>query len=62
MSLSNLNTWWNEWLVVINTLQERDYKGGKGKGRKNKRDLIYEQYSNTCKLGANWDEQDFNAN
>ncbi len=34
-------------------------EGGKGKGRKNKSDLICEQYTNACKLGANWDEQDF---
>ncbi len=31
----------------------------KKKGRRKKRDSVCDQYTNACKLSANWDGQDF---
>jgi len=55
--LIELNIWENEWnFGIIKAWQE---------GKKRKRswqknhDLVYKQYNNAWKLGANWDGQDF---
>jgi len=63
VSLIGLNVWDDEWLVVIEALQEGEkenkYLVRKKEGKKRKSDLVCEQYINASKLGANWDGQDF---
>jgi len=46
----------DEWLVAINGCTRRKKEIKKG-GKKN--DLVYEEYTNACKLDANWNGKDF---
>jgi hypothetical protein len=61
VSLFELNAWEYKWLVVVKALwkgkmKEKNIQKNE-KWRRN--DLICEQYIDACKLGANWDGQDF---
>jgi hypothetical protein len=50
------NVWEDKWAFAIKTLQERKKKA---KNVIKKSDLICGQYTNTCKLRANFNGQDF---
>ncbi len=60
MSLLELNAWEYKWLVVVKALRKGKMKEKNIKKMKNEEEnLICEQYIDACKLGANWDGQDF---
>jgi hypothetical protein len=53
VSLIKLNVWEDIWHVAIEILPKK--KEENKVGSKKKSDSIYGQYTNVCKLGANWD-------
>jgi hypothetical protein len=61
VSLIELNAWEDERLVEIGALQEGRKKNQRWQKRRDffLNDLICEQYTNACKLGANWNGKDF---
>jgi hypothetical protein len=59
VSSIELNACKDEWVVAIEVLQEKKKKQNKATKNKIKIDLVYGQYTNTCKLGAKSDGQEF---
>jgi hypothetical protein len=53
--LIELNEQKDEWLVAIKVLQEKKKESKENdKNRKEKKDLVFGQYTNAYKLSGNW--------
>jgi hypothetical protein len=50
------------WMICCHksiTRKKKERKKSTKKRKEEKNDLVCEQYTNVCKLGASWDRQDF---